>query len=103
MIPRDFFPLRLFQMTRALPFALRTLSSHHLSLAHPSHQTISPSQSDHAARSLPQLFYADARLSVRVMVLQLTCSAACEALGHINTKPSSRRTPARWTPVRTKH
>ena len=27
MMPRDFLPLRLFQMTRALPFFLRTLSS----------------------------------------------------------------------------
>src|SRR5215212_8199305 len=27
MMPRDFLPLRLFQITRALPFALATLSS----------------------------------------------------------------------------
>jgi hypothetical protein len=73
-LPRRSIHGRFTSMTRG------TSTPANLPLGHPNHQTTSCNP-DHAARSLPQLFYADARLSVRVMVLLLTCWAACVAPG----------------------
>ena len=58
--------------------------------------SILPASCRQAARSLPQLFYADARLFPSCVVVSLGCLRD-KTLPHITTKPSSQRTPDRYS------